>query len=420
MTAAAPTGLTFAVADVLLTEGLGGYFYDDQEAIRRGARREGELYEGDAVTPGFAGVRMPARTIGIGLRVGDGAVAWGDAMTVQYSGAGGRDAAFVPEHVLPALRERLAPALRGLDVTSFRRADAQARELLDTLGLRHAAIEYGLSQALLAAAGLARGCTMAEVLCEEFGLPLIAEPVPIYAQSGDNRHDSADKMIVKGVPVLPHGLINAPDKFGAGGEALLGYVRWLRERIAAHGAPGYAPTLHFDLYGMAGRVLGMDVGVVAAYLGRLVEAAAPLPVRIESPMDFGSRAAQLDGLAALRTELAAQGVHLGIVADEWCNTLADIREFARRGAADMLQIKTPDLGSLADTMLALVACHETGMQAFLGGSCTETDVSARACVHVAVAGRPAFQLAKPGMGVDEGLMIVHNEQERLLARLRAG
>jgi methylaspartate ammonia-lyase len=160
--------------------------------------------------------------------------------------------------------------------------------------------------------------------------------------------------------------------------------------------------------------------VVAAYLGRLADAAAPFPVRIESPMDFGSRAGQLDGLAALRRELAAQDVRVGIVADEWCNTLADIREFARRGAADMLQIKTPDLGSLADTMLALAACHESGTQAFLGGSCTETDLSARACVHVAVAGRPAFQLAKPGMGVDEGLMIVHNEQERLLARLRAG
>ena len=45
------------------------------------------------------------------------------------------------------------------------------------------------------------------------------------------------------------------------------------------------------------------------------------------------------------------------------------------------------------------------MGSFLGGSCTETDVSARVSVHLAVATRPTMQLAKPGMGVDEGVMI---------------
>ncbi|MNP84581.1 Methylaspartate ammonia-lyase [compost metagenome] len=53
----------------------------------------------------------------------------------------------------------------------------------------------------------------------------------------------------------------------------------------------------------------------------------------------------------------------------------------------------------------------------MGGSCAETDLSARVSVHVAVAVQADMQLAKPGMGVDEAITIVSNEQSRLLAEL---
>jgi len=59
------------------------------------------------------------------------------------------------------------------------------------------------------------------------------------------------------------------------------------------------------------------------------------------------------------------------------------------------------------------------MEAYQGGTCNETDVSARACVHLAMAARPERMLAKPGMGFDEGFMIVNNEMERIIAVLKA-
>jgi methylaspartate ammonia-lyase len=58
------------------------------------------------------------------------------------------------------------------------------------------------------------------------------------------------------------------------------------------------------------------------------------------------------------------------------------------------------------------------MRTYLGGTCNETDRSARMCVHVALAVQPDQMLAKPGMGVDEGFMIVKNEMGRALAVLR--
>ena len=90
---------------------------------------------------------------------------------------------------------------------------------------------------------------------------------------------------------------------------------------------------------------------------------------------------------------------------------------AREGAAHMIQIKTPDLGSLTNTVDAVMLCREAGVKAYLGGSCTETDVSARASAHVALATGPYQMLAKPGMGFDEGYMIVRNEIERTRALL---
>ena len=59
---------------------------------------------------------------------------------------------------------------------------------------------------------------------------------------------------------------------------------------------------------------------------------------------------------------------------------------------------------------------------FVGGSCTETDLSARASVQLAVAAGADQVLAKPGMGVDEAVAITRNEMQRvcmLISRIDA-
>ena len=65
------------------------------------------------------------------------------------------------------------------------------------------AVRYGVSQAVLAAVARARRRTMAEVIRDEYdtGAPLL--PVPLYAQTGDDRYGNAEKMIIKGVDVAP-------------------------------------------------------------------------------------------------------------------------------------------------------------------------------------------------------------------------
>ena len=125
-------------------------------------------------------------------------------------------------------------------------------------------------------------------------------------------------------------------------------------------------------------------------------------------MDAGGRERQMTALRELTALVDARGIPVEIVADEWCNTLEDIRYFADNRAGHMIQIKTPDLGSVHNIIEAVLYCKEKGVGAYQGGTCNETDRSAQVCVHLAMAAKPDQILAKPGMGVDEGYMIVYN------------
>ncbi|BCM17679.1 methylaspartate ammonia-lyase [Mesorhizobium sp. J8] len=258
---------------------------------------------------------------------------------------------------------------------------------------------------------------MAEIICTEFDLPLPTFRIPIYCQSGDAREINVDKMIMKGVDVLPHGLINSRQKFGVNGQTFMEFVRGVAARIRDFGRPGYHPVLHFDVYGWIGHEISLEPQQIADFICRVADSVPGFTLNVESPADFGSTQAQIENYAKIVSILDSRGSDARIVVDERCNTLEDIRLFAEAKGAHLVQIKTPDVGSLADTTRAVLVCKANGVGAYVGGSCTETDLSAQASVHVSMATQADMMLAKPGMGVDEGFSIVGNEQNRLLAIL---
>lgn len=410
------------IASILTVPGLTGFFFDDQRAIKAGAVSNGNAYQGAAVTPGFKSIRQRGESLAIMLGLEDGSWVHGDCAAVQYSGAGGRDPLFLAEdyaqRVLPPLQEFLLGRDLSLGFRQTMRAFyTWSRE---TQFPRHAALAYGISQALLAAVAASRRETMAETLVREFGLVPHYRPVPVFCQTGDSRYDNADKMILKGADVIPHGLINnIQDKLGTKGEKLEDYIAWLRDRVVQIGAPGYKPVLHLDVYGTLGLIFENNMDLVAQYMARAAETAGPLHLRIEGPVDMEQKGLQIEALATLRDKVERLGSPVEIVADEWCNTLEDIRDFAGNKAGHMLQIKTPDLGGVENLVEAVTYCKDARIGAYLGGTCNETDQSAKVCVHVAIATGPDQMLAKPGMGVDEGLMLVYNEMYRALALIHS-
>ncbi|MDQ2754969.1 MAG: methylaspartate ammonia-lyase [Actinomycetota bacterium] len=409
------------IRSVLAEPALSGFYRDDQAAIRKGASRDGLLYVGTPVTQGFSQVREAGAAVTVLLVLEDGQVAVGDCTEVQYSGAGGRAHVFSVEQAMSEVRDHLAPFLAGRTVDQFRALAEEVDRMVVHGRPLLTAVRYGISQALLHAAALAGSITMAELVQQEYATGVALARVPVYAQTGDERRVNVDKMILKEVDVLPHGLINEVDtKLGADGGVLLEYVAWLRGRIlAVRRRADYVPRLHIDTYGTIGIAFGDDVPAIADYLGALAAAAAPFRLRIEHPVDAGSRSGQVAAFLALRQALVQRGIDVELVVDEWCNTLDDIDVFVSARAADVVHVKMPDLGGVTNTIEALLAVRRSGLAAYCGGSCNETDVSARVSAHIAMACGADQVLAKPGMGVDEGLMIVANEMTRTLALARS-
>ena len=411
------------IIDVVCSAGRTGFYFDDQRAIKKGAAHDGMFYSGETVTEGFTSVRQAGESISVMIILEDGQIAYGDCAAVQYSGAGGRDPLFLAKDFIPLIDKYIKPELVGKEADNFRSL-CEAMETITVDGKRlHTAIRYGVSQAILDAVAKATKRLMCEVVADEYGCTVSDSPIPIFTQSGDDRYLNADKMIIKGAPVLPHALINnVHDKLGEHGEKLLEYVKWLRDRILSKRTDeSYNPVFHLDLYGTIGAAFGdFNFSAMADYIAKVEQAAKPFHVRIEGPMDCDSdRETQIKALSGLTAELDRRGIDVELVADEWCNTLEDIKLFADNKAGHMIQIKTPDLGGINNTIEAVLYCKEKGVGAYQGGTCNETDRSAQVCVHCAMATQPVQILAKPGMGVDEGFMIAYNEMSRIIAVRKA-
>lgn len=406
------------IKNVILTQSYTGFYFDDQKAIKAGAEHDGFFYIGETLTPGFSQVRQSGEAISVQIVLEDGTVGYGDCAAVQYSGTGGRDPLFLAKDFIPFLNAKVVPLLIGEELDSFRRL-AEKYDSMSIDGKKlHTAIRYGLTQAFLSTVANHRHLTMAEVIRAEYGIKdKVYQPVPIFSQSGDERYTNVDKMILKGSDVLPHALINhVKTKLGLHGELLAEYVAWLRDRILSHRVdPNYSPVFHIDVYGTMGIAFNNDFDKMTDYLLELEKIAKPFHIRIEGPVDTGDRQGTLDALRILTKRMDDAGSKLEIVADEWCNTLEDIRDFADAKAGHMLQIKTPDLGGVNNVAEAILYCNLKKIGSYCGGTCNETNISSETTTNIAIACKADQCLAKPGMSVDDGFMIVKNEMNRVIA-----
>lgn len=406
------------IIKVICAPGKTGFYFDDQKAIKQGAKTDGAFYVGDPVTPGFTSVRQAGESISVLFILENGVIAHGDCAAVQYSGAGGRDPLFLAENFIPLIEKEIAPLYVGKEFTSFKEmANLVDQKISPSTGKKyHTAIRYGVTQACLDAVAKSKNKLMAQIIGEEYGVSVSDQMIPIFSQSGDDRYLNVDKMIIKGVDVLPHALFNHVEtKVGFKGEKIKEYLQWLKDRILTHRVcDTYQPAIHIDVYGTLSIVFNNDLEKIAQYIGELAEIVAPFELRVEGPVDMDGKEEQIKAMSTLRKLLDEHKTPAKIVADEWCNTLEDIKDFTIAKAGHMIQIKTPDLGGINNAIEAVIFCNKEGVDAYLGGTCNETNRSSEVCAHIAMATSPIQYLAKPGMGVDEGFMIVYNEMSRIL------
>ncbi len=448
----------------------GAFFYEDLAALRANPTPVSSRYLTGGLTPGYEYVRQPARAVSIGLALDNGQVVWGDCVGTTYGAIAGRAALLQTQSAIDTVHKVVAPLVEGQPLDSYRRLAAAVGELVETVeeavpppekpqpgdapppmsrrafltaplqALRdastsakagpdkilvkrplHPALRYGLSQALLAAVARANGQTITQQIVSEYGLSLPARPVPIHAQAGQDWYAGADKMIARRVASLPAPVIDdVATQLGQDGQELVAYVRWLKGRIQQVAmSADYQPTIHLDFHGALGALYGNDLGKILGLFARLAEVLPPYYMRVESPILEESRAKQIAALAKLHEYVSWRKLPIGLVADEWANDLEDVRAFLDARAVDMIHVKMPDMGSIDDSIQAVLACRQAGVGALLGGSSAETHLSATISCQVALATQPDLMLAKPGMGIDEAVTLAQNEMTRVLAQMAA-
>ncbi len=408
------------VKKVICSKALTGFYMDDKQAIKAGAKSDGFVYKGEPVTPGFKSIRQPGVAVSVMFVLEDGKIVYGDCAVAQYAASGGREVPNTADALIKVIEKHVVPYFEGMDIKEFKStAEKFDREKFDGYQLP-ASIRYGVTQAILEAVAYEQKLTMCEVVLNEYGLKADLTPVRINAQSGDERYTNVDKMILKKVGMMPHGLINnVEEKLGRDGQKFLDWVKWVKNRITEIGDADYMPVMRYDVYGCMGYAFDDDLDKVFDYLLKVAEACEPYEVFIEMPIDLKSNAKQLEGMKYLRKRLDEAGCRLKLIIDEYANTYEEIVEWVDAKGADMVQVKTIDLGGINNIIEAVLYCKKNGVLAYQGGTCNETDKSALVCANLAVATKPFAMAGKPGMGVDEGVMIVSNEQERLLAILKA-
>lgn len=408
------------VKKVLCSEGLTGFYMDDKEAIKEGAKSDGFIYKGEPKTPGFKTIRQPGQAVSVMFILENGDIAYGDCAVAQYAASGGREVPNTAQKLIEIINRDVVPYFEGKDIKEFKKtAEEFDRKLFNGVRLP-SPIRYGVTQAILETVAKEQHLTMAEVVANEYGLELELKPVRINAQSGDERYTNVDKMILKKVGMMPHGLINnVEEKLGKNGEIFLEWVKWVKNRIQEIGDPDYKPVMRYDVYGCIGKAFNNDLDKVVEYLIEVEKVCAPYEVFIEMPIDLKSNEEQLKGMKYLREKLDEAGSKLKLIIDEYANTYEEIVQWVDAKGADMVQVKTIDLGGINNIVDAVLYCKKHGVLAYQGGTCNETDKSALVCVNLAVATQPFAMAGKPGMGVDEGVMIVNNEQQRLLTLLKA-
>jgi methylaspartate ammonia-lyase len=219
-------------------------------------------------------------------------------------------------------------------------------------------------------------------------------------------------MLARRLSYLPQGQIeNLESQIGPGGVNLLKWIDGFKQRAARF---NYQPTLTLDFHGALEMVFDQNDDAIADFIALMSQKAAPHPLHVESPIVGKTLQAHAKRLAAIRAKVHAASPTTKIIADEWANEVSDIQYLMTQKAVDGIHIKMPDTGTLSECAEAVRICKQSKIFSLLGGSCTETDIGARASIHLALACSPNALLVKPGMGFDESYAQMYNEMARAL------
>lgn len=339
-------------------------------------------------------------TLSVGLRVGDRTY-WGDCV---LDTPGTEELGRSPDSEEQI--QQAASSMVGMELDTYRGSQTQLREL------PFAALQYGMSQALLHAFSDRRGVLPFELLSDEWSFQPATRPLTFHGSCAFEGDKNLNEFLQARLPSLPAGTAaDVKPLLESRGRGLLQYVQSLRQKVEELGDPQYHPVFHFDLHGSLGDQFGEDFSGLCDYLISVERACTPYPLRLESPFLARDLLNQVHLFARLREALESRDSQIQLIADEWTHDLESIRQWLGHRAAHGIHIQVPAMGPLHHTLEAIRLCREAGVTSLLGGSHTEP--SARAIVQLGMAAQPDWFVIDP-LRSQNSLKVVKEEMNRIL------
>lgn len=398
------------IVKVLTSVSWGSYYFEDLARIRRDLVPTSERYHTPTGHGAYANVRTPVPAVSVGLMLGNGAVAWGDCVPVSFSGKSGRALPKDPQELSHWIESTLGPWFENRLVLPW---IVLEKDFLREFSDIPAFIRYGVSQAMVNAAVSVSQKPHWQIFAEDLGYQNPDAVINLHGSCGGDWGDTVDRMLVRKLKYLPQGQFEFLEKqIGTDGKALMSWIDDFKTRAMRF---GYLPTLTLDFHGALDELCDQDLERVADMIEAVAVQAKPHSCHIESPLaapNFEMFKERIFRLRAILNDRGLRTPQLRIVADEWANSLSDIRQLTVDNGVDGVHIKMPDTGTLSECAMAVDVIRGAGKFALLGGSCTETMLGAKATAHLAVVAKPNAVLVKPGMGFDESFAYLDAEMKR--------
>jgi methylaspartate ammonia-lyase len=391
-------------------------------------------------------------TIQLGIVIGDSRIAWGTCEDVQVGDRPDFQSPFSIEEGIAFIEEKINPLLVGQKLVTFRHLASVVESIRETVTISkpvpqperrsqivsrraiisgflssseadesvaateqitieraiHPAIGHGLSQALLSAVSMVRGVTVAEIIAEEFDLPIPSTAVdlqmPIQRGQKLQLHDQISALS------YAVGRTDFEESLGPNGERIQRFVRQLRESLVE---AGYARpmTIHLDTAGGLGQIFGQDIGKVLGALYGLEQAAKPCLVRVQDPLILDDLDSQIEALGQLRSYIRMRGMSLQLVASAGIHTLSDIRSFVQAEAVHVLHLQMSRLGTIQELIVASQECRARDMRILLEGA------PSAVTSQVALAMQPDLLTYPRDRPAGASIAAFHNEMARTLTWL---
>ena len=253
------------------------------------------------------------------------------------------------DSILAALRDHIGPALLGLDIAEL---DGNCRLVQNAL-LKNTSAKAAAEIALYDLYAQHREMPLYQALGS--GTPRLLTDLTISVNDTATMISDCETAIARGFEALKIKVGKDPEGDG---------VRLHAIRQAVNGRA----SLRIDAN------QGWNSGQTLAIMTAL-EADDDLFELIEQPVPAGD----IEGMVAIKA-----GIRTPLLADESAFNLAQVKQLAERGGADIFNIKLMKTGGLSQAIAIADYCQAEGLQCLMG-CMLEGGISAAAAVHLAIA-----------------------------------